>query len=108
MRATRRKFLGLTASTGLGLVIAGRARAATHQVTIQGRKFIPADLTVSRGDTVVFSNVSGSHTATALDGSFDTGTLKKGESGQITLPTKGTFPYRCRFHSSMTGTITVV
>jgi len=107
MRITRRKAIAI-AIAGPAALAALPAHAATHNVTIQGRKFIPAELTISAGDTVVFTNVSGRHTATALDGSFDTGSLSKGGVGEITVSTKGTYPYRCTFHHSMKGTITVV
>ena len=45
------------------------------------------------------------HTATG-DG-FDTGTLKKGESKQITFSEAGDFPYLCTFHRHMKGRVRV-
>lgn len=105
MRITRRQAIILAAAPVA--LAALPAHAATHQVTIQGRKFLPPELTIAPGDTVIFNNTSGTHTATALDGSFDTGRLKKGQSGQISVAARGTYPYRCELHRSMKGTIIV-
>jgi plastocyanin len=47
------------------------------------------------------------HTATALDGSFDTGTIQPGASGSVTVPAQGTVPYHCTIHPWMTATLQV-
>ena len=47
------------------------------------------------------------HSATANDGSFDTGLLGKGKSGSHTFDESGTFQYVCKPHPFMKGTITV-
>jgi len=101
--------LGIGSAVGLPLLAAGtqRAMAATHQVEIKGFKYIPASLQVAAGDTVVFTNVDRApHTATAVDGSFDTGRLNRGKSGEITVAAAGTFRYICTFHPNMKGQIT--
>jgi plastocyanin len=100
----RAATFGLAAlSTGLATL---PARAATHQVTIKGFAFDPANLSIAKGDTVEFTNAdSAPHTATGK--SFDTGTLKKGASAALTFATAGTFDYHCNFHGSMKGKITV-
>lgn len=77
-------------------------------VNIQGFAFAPGSLTVAKGTVVTFTNNDNtSHTATADDGSFDTGTIAAGASATITFKTAGTFAYHCTFHSGMTGTIVV-
>lgn len=104
---SRRSALAGLASAPLALGLATQARAATHAVAIRGFAFVPDTLNVAAGDTVVFTNEDGApHTATARDGSFDTGRLGRGESGEITVGSAGTFDYVCAFHSNMTGTIT--
>jgi len=81
------------------------ALAADHSVSIIGFKFVPANLTVSAGDTVTFINNDGApHTATGSG--FNTGTLGKGQSGTITISAAGTYEYKCNFHQAMKGTIT--
>jgi len=86
----------------------GVALAADHAVAISGFSFSPRNITVAVGDTITWTNSDAqAHTATADDGSFDTGTIGNGGSGSATFATAGTFPYHCKIHSSMTGTITV-
>ncbi len=105
---TRRTFLTATA-TALGAVtLAQPARAATHTVNIQGHSFSPANLTISAGDTVTFINKDGApHTATADNGSFDTGRLGRNDSASLTFNSSGTTSYFCAIHPSMKGSITV-
>jgi len=78
------------------------------QVRIEDFRFDPSQLTVTAGTVVAWTNEDdASHTATARDGSFDTGRLDKGESGEITFETLGTFEYICEFHPSMEARVTV-
>jgi len=81
--------------------------AADHAVEIKGMKFNPPTLDVAVGDTVTFTNNDGApHTGTALDGSFDTGKLTKGQSGTVTIAAAGTHDYKCAIHTSMKGSVT--
>ena len=83
--------------------------AASAGVTISDFKFAPSTTTVNVGDTVSWSNSGPTgHSATATDGSFDTGILQKGSSGSHTFSQAGTFSYFCKPHPFMKGTITVV
>jgi plastocyanin len=82
--------------------------SATASVTISDFKFTPASVTVNEGDTVNFTNDGPTvHTATADDGSFDTGILEKGQSGSATFTSAGTVTYFCQPHPNMKGTIVV-
>jgi plastocyanin len=84
------------------------SRSNGDAVTIKNFAYSPADLTVSRGTTVEFSNRDTTeHTATAGGGQFDTGSIGQGQTKAITLETPGTFSYVCSFHPFMHGTITV-
>ena len=75
---------------------------------IKNFAFGPKTLTVKKGTTVVWTNQdSVGHTATADDGSFDTGLLAKGESGSVTFDKVGTFSYHCTPHPYMKATIIV-
>ena len=88
------------------LFAASPAFTAEHAVAIKDMKFVPADIEVAVGDTVTFTNLDNApHTATATDGSFDTGRLNKGESASVTVGAAGTFPYICEIHPSMEGSI---
>jgi LPXTG-motif cell wall-anchored protein len=88
---------------------APKAHAAGSQsVPIQGFAFKPATVTVNEGDTVTWTNQdTAPHTATASDGSFDTGSLKKGASGSHTFSQAGSFAYICSIHPNMKGTVVV-
>lgn len=84
------------------------ADAATHVVEINGFKFQPAAVSAAPGDTITFVNRDAApHTATATDGSFDTGTLRSGASVSVTVSQAGQHPFTCRFHPSMRGTVSV-
>ena len=88
-------------------VFAFPAFAADHAVEIKVMKFSPASLELAVGDTVTFTNNDGApHTGTALDGSFDTGRLTKGQSGTVTISAAGAHDYKCAIHTSMKGTVT--
>lgn len=83
------------------------AFAADHAVSISGMKFNPPTIEVAAGDTITFTNEDGApHTATALDGSFDTGRLGKGDKATVTIAAAGSFDYRCNIHTSMKGQVT--
>jgi plastocyanin len=82
--------------------------AAASGVTIKDFKFAPASITVHVGDTITWTNQDiAPHTASASDGSFDTGTIDKGKSGSATFSKAGTIPYICSIHPNMKGTVVV-
>jgi LPXTG-motif cell wall-anchored protein len=82
--------------------------SASATVTISDFKFTPDSVTVNVGDSVTWNNDGPSvHTATADDGSFDTGSLREGESGSATFTQAGTITYICQPHPFMKGTVVV-
>jgi len=95
----------------IGFSLPGMATVSaqsTTTITIADLAFSPANVTVQAGDTVVFANNdSVAHTATANNGSFDTGTIQPGGSASVTFATAGTFSFFCQIHPSMTGSVTV-
>ncbi|MBI4079741.1 cupredoxin family copper-binding protein [Candidatus Kaiserbacteria bacterium] len=79
----------------------------TANVTIEHFTFTPSTLTISAGDTVVFTNKDAvGHTATKI-GSFNSGIITEGQSKSIVFAQKGTFDYFCDPHPYMRGTIIV-
>jgi plastocyanin len=77
-------------------------------ITIKSFRFSPQMLTVKAGQTIEVVNLdSVAHTITADDGSFDSGTLEKGEHYTFTITKAGTYSYICDIHQYMTGTINV-
>ncbi|WP_427912385.1 cupredoxin domain-containing protein [Ramlibacter sp. MMS24-I3-19] len=81
--------------------------AATHDVTIEGMKFEPAEVTVRAGDTVVWHNKDlVPHTATAA-GTFDSKEIGPGKQWSWTARKPGRQPYVCTYHPGMQGTVVV-
>jgi len=82
--------------------------AASGSVTIADFAFTPAQITINQGDTVTWTNNGPTpHSATAPDGSFDTGIFPAGQSRSHTFNDAGTFSYICTPHPNMHGTIVV-
>lgn len=70
--------------------------------------YSPNPLTVSVGTTVTWiNNDTSTHTSTADNGAFATGSIAPGASASIKLQSAGTFAYHCAFHPGMVATITV-
>lgn len=85
---------------------AGPSAAETHVVEIEGFAFSPAELNVAVGDTVVWINRDvAPHTATASDGSFDSGRLRKNDEWSVVIEAAGATDYICDFHPTMRGVI---
>jgi plastocyanin len=97
-----------------------------REVTIEGIAFEPNELTVSRGDTVVWTNEDDvDHTVTSgeagdqgvpgvdkgtpakPDGLFDDALERAGSTSSFAFDEAGTYPYFCRVHAAMKGVITV-
>jgi plastocyanin len=82
--------------------------AATRGVSIRDFAFAPKTVEIRVGDRVTWTNRdSVEHTATARNGSFDTGLLGEGESRSVRFTVAGTYRYICTPHPSMTGTVVV-
>ena len=70
--------------------------------------YIPNPNTVSANSKVTWNNKDNApHTATATDGSFDTGIINVGSSGSAIVKAQGTVPYHCTIHPWMNGTLQV-
>ena len=77
-------------------------------VTISDFGFHAADITVTAGTTIEWTNTDGfNHSVVAEDGSFHSDPLGQGDTFSHTFDTVGTFNYICGIHASMTGTVTV-
>lgn len=84
------------------------AAAGDVSVAIGGFAFGPADILAKVGQTVTFTNSdSAPHTATLDDGSCTTPNIANGGSDGLVFNAAGTYPFHCRLHPSMKGTITV-
>jgi plastocyanin len=82
-------------------------------VTMLDFSYEPIELEVTVGTTVIWDNAGEvQHSATADDGSFDTGLFDPGQQASVTFDTAGTFPYYCTLHGTaggvgMAGTVVV-
>src|SRR5206468_3190998 len=93
----------------LAFVAAVPAHAATTNVSIKNFSFNPQDVTIPVGSTVQWSNdeTDGTaHSVTSDDGLFSQD-LNPGDKFSWTFSKAGTFGVHCRFHTYITGTITV-
>ena len=81
----------------------------SEKVDIVEFTYQPDPVVVQAGGKVIWQNQdTAPHTATADDGSFDTGTIEKGKIGSETFKEPGTFTYFCEIHPTMKGTVEVV
>ncbi len=81
---------------------------STDAIDIADFKYDPATVSVKAGTEVTWTNADeADHTATAGDGSFDTGDLAQGDAKSVTFDKPGTFTYYCRFHPFMKATVEV-
>ena len=92
----------------LDSAVVGRTQVV---VTIRNFAFVPAEVQVAPGTTVVWVNCEGAdidpHTSTADGGAWDSGFLRPGESYSRTFDEVGSFPYHCTPHPFMRGTVAV-
>ena len=82
----------------------------THDVSIANFSFTPSTLEISTGDTVRWTNnATNNHTSLSTSDPvvWNSGTISAGNTFEFQFDDTGEFPYRCGFHSSMTGSITV-
>ncbi len=102
-------MLFLVSTVGVDLKTAVAApKQPTRTVLIQGFKFKPANITIKRGTKVIWINKDGTpHTATAKNGAFNSGLLRKGQRYSRTFWKIGKTAYFCKPHPFMRGSITV-
>ena len=81
----------------------------SEKVDIIEFTYQPDPVTVQAGGKVIWQNQDAApHTATADDGSWDTGTIEKGKIGSETFKEPGTFSYYYKIHPTMKDTVEVV
>jgi plastocyanin len=79
------------------------------KVDIADFAYDPDPVRVQEGGKVIWMNEDAApHTATADDGSFDTGTIEEGKIQSETFKQPGTYAYHCEIHPTMHGTVEVI
>jgi plastocyanin len=80
-----------------------------EKVEILNFEYKSDPVTIQEGGKVIWINRdSAPHTATADDGSFDTGEIDEGKLKSESFKEAGEFSYFCSVHPNMHGTIRVV
>lgn len=100
---------GRGAATEAPASITPSVSASDQAIAIANFSFGPKELEIKVGTTVTWTNQDGaSHTVSADNGVFDSGSLSHNETFSYTFSEVGTFTYHCGIHPSMTATVTVV
>jgi plastocyanin len=77
-------------------------------VSIENFNMVPAELTVTAGTTVVWTNHDDvDHTVTASESSFSSPAIPTDGQFSYTFTTPGTYSYFCAIHPFMTGKVIV-
>ena len=101
----------LAGAVGLVLLITPLsfgAAAGPTQVTIKNLKFMPAEVSVPVGTTVIWINDDDEpHTATAEQKQFRSKPLEKNETFSFAFDKPGEYPYFCSIHPFMVGVVKV-
>jgi plastocyanin len=94
----------------------GTPVASANAVGVANNEFVPKEIRVTPGTTVIWTQLEGTHTVTAVDTGpdgnpiFDANPI--GDSFSFVFDTAGTYNYYCRFHGNedgegMAGTVVV-
>jgi plastocyanin len=105
--AVRRSLVTVAAALLIG---GGGADAApvVHTVIIDGFEFHPPEVTVGKGDVVVWLNKDPvPHTATAKSAALDSGSIAASGSFRFTAKRVGRYDYICTLHPTMKGVLVV-
>lgn len=99
----------------LSLLVPGLVLATVHTVQMVDNDFVPQNITITEGDTVVWTNDGAvTHTTTSGtnctgDGLWDSGNMSPNDEFTYVFSSAGTYPYFCIPHCGMgmTGEVTV-
>lgn len=99
---------GIGACALVVIVMATSASATSHSVKFGGTagyKYVPATLSVSVGDTVIWEGDFTLHplSSTTLPAGSATWHVSSGTRFSYVIPAQGKYNYRCDLHSGMTG-----
>src|SRR6202043_245369 len=100
-------FVGMFAGAG-SLPPAAQQKSETTEVKIDNFSFGPAELKVTVGTTVTWTNHDDiPHTAVSTDKMFKSKVLDTDEKFSFTFSKPGTYEYFCSIHPKMTGKVVV-
>jgi len=98
----------MAAGGGAGIKTVAAKGAGEVKVGIDNFNFTPKDLTVAAGTRVTWVNHDDvPHTVTSEDKKFASKALDTDDQFAFAFNDVGAFPYYCKIHPRMTGTVTV-
>jgi plastocyanin len=81
---------------------------ALTEIKIQNYAFVPQNAIVPKGEMVQWTNLDAVvHTSTSTTGVWDSGDIRPQEFYKRKFNKTGTFPYYCKYHTYMKGTVRV-
>ena len=83
------------------LPISAQAQDSSRVISQKGRAFRPGEVTISRGDTLTFTNADSFIHQIYVNGMFDSEEKGPGEVINESFPRAGTFQVRCHIHPTM-------
>src|SRR5918997_6968044 len=90
-------------------VLPAPAAAASPAVSMPGKYFEPARLTIVSGDAVTFRNADlVTHDVRIAGGQFASGPLGRSGSWTQAVDAPGEYPFVCTLHAFMSGNLSVV
>ena len=103
----RRLILALASAAAVALSPGAIAAGKTHQVAIEGMKFVPERVEVAVGDSITWVNHDVvPHTVTNVAKKIESGTIAANGKWTYVVRRKGEVDYVCRFHPGMRGSFT--
>lgn len=97
----------LVASLASSAIAAGFSQVPIN-VSMLDNAFQPQNLSVPVGTTVIWTNNGNNiHSVTSDTGLWDSTDLQRTETFSFTFVAPGLYPYHCRLHQEMRGTVTV-
>jgi len=86
----------------------GAVSIPTNAATLGNRAFAPAELNVTAGTTVTWTNTDTvTHTSSSDGQGWDSGAIAPNGQFSFAFPAAGTFPYHCAIHPGMVGRVVV-
>lgn len=74
---------------------------STNMVVQKGRRFLPAEITIRKGESITVTNDDEFIHQIYSDGLFDTEEKRPGQNIVENFPRSGTFEVRCHLHPKM-------
>ena len=108
MSHKRSARLPIVLLAALVALAAAKANDKTHDVSIDGLQFKPAELKITAGQTVTWTNNDDrDHTVIGKKDAFKSGVIHRGGTFSFRFDKPGKYSYSCKLHPRMKGVIVV-